>query len=151
MIIKVKHPSLDIYRKNISLMKINNIMLVLRTCIILLTLFVIYFFCICHSGSFPTILTFSGASLDIKHCPFRSHSKDRLPWHEHTERRGDFHLQDDVTICNVLHEHLAILSTGHNLHKNKMTLTLCRDTKYPKIGKVHRDKCFYFKSYGDVI
>ena len=54
-IIKVKHPSSDIYRKNISLMKINNIILVLRTRIILLSSFVIYFFCICHSGRFPII------------------------------------------------------------------------------------------------
>ena len=54
-IIKVKHPSLDIHRKNISLLKINNILLALRTCIILLSLFVIYFFCICHSESFPTV------------------------------------------------------------------------------------------------
>ena len=34
-IIKVKHPSSDIYRKNISLMKINNIIVVLHTGIIL--------------------------------------------------------------------------------------------------------------------
>ena len=37
-------------RKNISLMKINNIIMLLRTCIILSS-FVIYFFCICLSGS----------------------------------------------------------------------------------------------------
>ena len=54
-IIKVKHPSSDIYRKNISLMKIKNIILVLRTRIILLSSFVIYFFCICHSGRFPIV------------------------------------------------------------------------------------------------
>ena len=36
-------------------MKINNIILVLYTRIILLSSFVIYFFCICHSGSFPII------------------------------------------------------------------------------------------------
>ena len=36
-------------------MKINNIILVLRTRIILLSSFVIYFFCICHSGRFPII------------------------------------------------------------------------------------------------
>ena len=42
--IKVKHLPLDIYRKNISLMKINNIILVLCTRIILLSSFVIYFF-----------------------------------------------------------------------------------------------------------
>ena len=34
-------------------MKINNIILVLRTRIILSSSFVIYFFCICHSGRFP--------------------------------------------------------------------------------------------------
>ena len=38
------------------LIKINNIIiLVLRTRIILLSSFVIYFFCICHSGSFPIL------------------------------------------------------------------------------------------------
>ena len=37
-------------------MKINNIILVLRTRIILLSSFVIYFFCICHSGRFPIVL-----------------------------------------------------------------------------------------------
>ena len=36
-------------------MKINNIILVLRTRIILLSSFVIYVFCICHSGRFPII------------------------------------------------------------------------------------------------
>ena len=36
-------------------MKINNIILVLRTRIILLSSFVIYFFRICHSGCFPII------------------------------------------------------------------------------------------------
>ena len=56
-IIKVKHPSSDIYRKNISLMKINNIILVLHTRIILLSSFVIYSFCICHSGRFPILLS----------------------------------------------------------------------------------------------
>ena len=40
-------------------MKINNIILVLRTRIILLSSFVIYFFCICHSGRFPIIDTLS--------------------------------------------------------------------------------------------
>ena len=40
-------------QKNISLMKINNIKPVLRTGIILLSSFVIFRFCICHSGSFP--------------------------------------------------------------------------------------------------
>ena len=39
-------------------MKINNIILVLRTRIILLSSFVIYFFCMCHSGRFP-IVSFS--------------------------------------------------------------------------------------------
>ena len=38
-------------------MKINNIILVLRTRIILLSSFVIYFFCICHSGRFPIVLS----------------------------------------------------------------------------------------------
>ena len=47
----------DIYRKNISLMKINNIILVLHTCIILLSSFVIYFSRIYHLGSFPTLLS----------------------------------------------------------------------------------------------
>ena len=42
-------------QKNISLMKINDIILVLRTRIILLSSFVIYFFCICHLGSFPVV------------------------------------------------------------------------------------------------
>ena len=41
-------------------MKINNIILVLRTRIILLSSFVIYFFCICHSGRFPILLTDNG-------------------------------------------------------------------------------------------
>ena len=45
-------------QKNISLMKINNITLMLRTRI-MLSSFVIYFFCICHSGSFPIIYTYS--------------------------------------------------------------------------------------------
>ena len=51
-IIKVKHPSLDIYTKNISLMKMNDVILVPRTRIILFSSFVIFFFYICHSGSF---------------------------------------------------------------------------------------------------
>ena len=50
---KVKHLSLDIYRKNISLMKINNIILVLHTRKILLSSSVIYFFL--YMGSVPTI------------------------------------------------------------------------------------------------
>ena len=50
--LKVKHPSSDINRKNISLMKIINIILELRTPIILLSSFVIYFFCVFHLGSF---------------------------------------------------------------------------------------------------
>ena len=41
-------------------MKINNIILVLRTRIILLSSFVIYFFCICHSGCFPIIPSQTG-------------------------------------------------------------------------------------------
>ena len=44
-------------QKNISLTKINNIILVLRTRIILLSSFVIYFFCICHSGRFPIMIS----------------------------------------------------------------------------------------------
>ena len=43
-------------KNNISLMKINYIILVLHTHIILLSSFMIYFFCICHSGSFPIVL-----------------------------------------------------------------------------------------------
>ena len=39
-------------------MKINNIILVLRTHIILLSSFVTYFFCICYSVSFPIFLYF---------------------------------------------------------------------------------------------
>ena len=41
---KVTHYLLDIYEKNISLMKINNIILVLHTDIILPSLLVTYFF-----------------------------------------------------------------------------------------------------------
>ena len=40
--------------KNISIMKINNIIFVLCTRIILSS-FVIYIFCICHSGGFPIV------------------------------------------------------------------------------------------------
>ena len=50
----------DIYGKNISLMKINNIMLHTR----------IIFSVICHSGSFPFRIGWCGlesASLEIKH------------------------------------------------------------------------------------
>ena len=36
-------------------MKINNIILVLRTRIILPSSFAIYFFCICNSGIFPIV------------------------------------------------------------------------------------------------
>ena len=39
--------------KNISLMKINNLILLLCTRIILSSSFVAYFLCICHYGSFP--------------------------------------------------------------------------------------------------
>ena len=47
-------------------MKINNIILVLRTHIILLSSFVIYFFCICHSGRFPIIsVTIFTAQLEL--------------------------------------------------------------------------------------
>ena len=38
-------------------MKVNNIILVLHTRIILLSSFVIYFFCICHLGCFPIVIT----------------------------------------------------------------------------------------------
>ena len=38
-------------QKKISLMKINNIILV-----ICISSFVIYFFCICHLGSFPIVV-----------------------------------------------------------------------------------------------
>ena len=44
---------LDKNGKKISLMKINNIILALRTHTILLSSCVIYFLYICHSGSFP--------------------------------------------------------------------------------------------------
>ena len=37
-------------------MKISNKILLLCTRIILLSSFVTYFFCICHSGSFPIVL-----------------------------------------------------------------------------------------------
>ena len=50
--IKVKHLSLDIYWKNISLMKINNIILLLRTGVILSSSFVIYFFLYMSFGKF---------------------------------------------------------------------------------------------------
>ena len=46
-------------QKNISLMKINNIILVLCTCIILLSSFVIYCFCICYLGSFSMVCHWS--------------------------------------------------------------------------------------------
>ena len=42
-------------QKNMSLMKINNIILVLCARVILLSSFEIYFFCICHSGRFRII------------------------------------------------------------------------------------------------
>ena len=38
-----------------KLMKTNNIIIVLGTRVILLSSFVIYFFCICHSGGFPIV------------------------------------------------------------------------------------------------
>ena len=43
-------------QKNISLIKIHNIINMLHTRIILLSSSVIYLFCKCHSGSFPIIL-----------------------------------------------------------------------------------------------
>ena len=52
---KSKNSLMGYLQKNISLMKINNIILVLRTRIILLSSFMIYFFYVCHSGSFPII------------------------------------------------------------------------------------------------
>ena len=57
-IIKVKHPSLDIYRKDISLMNINNLILVLCTRIILSS-FVIYFFCM-FFGKFSYYINYRG-------------------------------------------------------------------------------------------
>ena len=58
---KSKNTSLDIYRKNISLIKLNNIILVLCTHMILLSSFVIYLFCICHNlGSVPIVLLGKG-------------------------------------------------------------------------------------------
>ena len=55
LIIKVKHHPSDIYGKNVSIMKINNIILIFHTCIILSS-FVICFSCIYHSGSFPIVV-----------------------------------------------------------------------------------------------
>ena len=43
-------------QKKISLMKINNIILVLRSGIIIISSFMIYFFCICHTGSFAIVV-----------------------------------------------------------------------------------------------
>ena len=41
-------------QKNISFIKINNIILVLHTCInIVIFVRDIFFLCVCHSGSFP--------------------------------------------------------------------------------------------------
>ena len=42
-------------QKNVSLMKINATILVLCTHTILVSSFVTYFFCICHSGSIPIV------------------------------------------------------------------------------------------------
>ena len=50
----IRRPLLDFYIRNISPVKINNIILVVHTSIILLSSFVIYF-CIYHSGSVPVI------------------------------------------------------------------------------------------------
>ena len=52
---KSKTSLIRLIQKNISLMKINNIILMLRTCIILSSSFVTYFFCKFHSGSFPIV------------------------------------------------------------------------------------------------
>ena len=64
---KVRHPLLDIYRKNVSLMKINNTKLMLCTRITLLFSFVIYVFCICHSGKFPIMCLNSRPSDPVSH------------------------------------------------------------------------------------
>ena len=53
-------------------MKINNIILVLRTRIILLSSFVIYFFCICHSGRFPIVKAKSHTHLPPLRSDFES-------------------------------------------------------------------------------
>ena len=45
-----------IQKINITLEDYNNIILLLCTRMILFSSFVIYFFCICHSGSFPIIV-----------------------------------------------------------------------------------------------
>ena len=45
----------NVWHGHVRGLKINNIILVLCTRIILLPSFVVYFFCICHSGSFPII------------------------------------------------------------------------------------------------
>ena len=54
-IVQVKYLSLDIFKKNISLMKMNRIILMLHTCIILSSSFVIYYFHIRHSRSFSFV------------------------------------------------------------------------------------------------
>ena len=46
-------------------MKINNIILVLCTCIILSSSFVIYFFHICHSESFPIVIKYKISMTNI--------------------------------------------------------------------------------------
>ena len=61
----MKHPSSDIYKKNISLKKINNIIRLLHTSTILLSSFVIYFFCICNLGCFPILLNFLLTAIEI--------------------------------------------------------------------------------------
>ena len=73
--IKTKHPSLEISRKHISLMRINNIILELLTRIILLSSFVIYFFCIHHLGGFLIIYSPNFLRKDHHEKFFKSQSK----------------------------------------------------------------------------
>ena len=64
---KVNHRfSSDIYRKNISLKKINNIILMLRTCIILLSSFMIYFFLYMSLGTFSYFIKKFLLTADIR-------------------------------------------------------------------------------------
>ena len=61
-----------IQKKYITLMKIKNIILMLRTHIILLSSFMIYFFCICHSGSFPILVSIRDGS-EVPVSRYREH------------------------------------------------------------------------------
>ena len=54
-IIKVIRPSLDILEKTVSLMKINNTILMLDTCTILLSSFVMYLFLTYHLECCPFV------------------------------------------------------------------------------------------------